>query len=107
MEHSATPGPSSMNLVASIADDDVFNPRACIICQEDNKSAVTSEKAGRARINQLLKPVTMLLRSRIKSVMGDEEEDNDSGMFCLPQYQQMLQIVHTFWQTQIYGREKC
>lgn len=81
MEHSSIPGPTSTTLVASMAEDDVFNPQKCIICQEDNKSPITSEQRGRTRMKRAAKIRNDIVMKRIKTVVGDVEEDNDNGMF--------------------------
>ena len=80
MEHSEIPGPTRMKLFTSMAEDDVFNRRVCTICQEDNKSPVTSEKTGRAKMKRAA-IIRNDVTKRIKSVMWDEEDDNDNIMF--------------------------
>lgn len=81
MQHSKISGPKSLNLVASMADQDNLNQRLYIICQEDNKLSVTSEKTGRERIKQAAKICKDEVTNRIKTLMGDDDEDNDNGMF--------------------------
>lgn len=82
MEDSEEPCPVSMNLVASVVKDDLFNHRLCIICQEDSKVPVTSEKVGRASMKRAAEIRNDVVTKRIKSVMGDvEDDDDDNGMF--------------------------
>ena len=81
MEHTKIPGPSSTHLVASMTGDDTFNPRVCIICQEDNKLPLTSEKTGRERIKQASKIHNDIVAKRIETLMGDDVEDNDNGPY--------------------------
>ena len=81
MEHSQIPGPSSMHLVTTMVEDDVFDPMICIICQEVDKSPVTSEKTGRARIKRAASVRNDVVTKRIKSVVTYDEDDIDDGMF--------------------------
>lgn len=81
MEYSALPGPSRINLVASMAEENVINPKIFFICQEDNKVPVTSEKTGRARMKRAATICNDVVTKHIKSVIGDEEEADESGMF--------------------------
>ena len=80
MEDSEEPCPVSLNLVASVVKDDLFNHRLCIICQEDSKVPVTSKKVGRASMKRAAEICNHVVTKRIKSVMGDVEDDNN-GMF--------------------------
>ena len=70
-----------MNLVVSMAKDDIFNHHRCIICQEDTKSPVTSEKTGRASVKRAAEIHNDIVTKRIKSLMGDDNEDNDIVAF--------------------------
>ena len=81
MENSEIPGPVGMNLVVSMAKDDIFNHHRCIICQEDTKSPVTSEKTGRASVKRAAEIRNDIVTKRIKSLMGDDNEDNDIVTF--------------------------
>ena len=80
MEQSAT-GPTSMNLVASMAEEDMLNLSVdlCIICQEDTKSPVTSQKTGRARMKRAASIRNDDVAKRIKRVVT--EDDDDDSMF--------------------------
>src|SRR6476469_1577039 len=83
MEHSeASEGPASMNLITSMAKDDILNHHLCIICQEDSKFPTTSEAAGRASIKRAAEIRNDVGTKRIKSVIGDGgDDDDDTGMF--------------------------
>ena len=81
MEHSALTGSCSMNLVASMAEAKVVNPKTCIICQEDNRETVTSEKTGYARVNGAAKIRNDVVTKRIKVVIGEDMEDDDNDFF--------------------------
>lgn len=75
----AIPGPRSTSLVASVAEDDGFNPSLCIICQEDNKSRLTSEDTGRARVKRAAEIRNDTVTQRIRRL--DDKNDDDNGMF--------------------------
>jgi hypothetical protein len=67
MKHSeASEGPASMNLITSMAKDDILNHHLCIICQEDNKFPVTSEAAGRASMKRAAEIRNDIITKRIK-----------------------------------------
>lgn len=62
------PAPKSLNLGTSIADQ--IHTRLCIICQEDNKLPVTSEKTGRDRIKRAADIRDDIVSKRLKTLMG-------------------------------------
>ncbi len=93
MEHSKIPVPRRTNLVTTMAEDDVFNSSLCIICQEDDKTPLTSQKTGRASMKRAANIRNDVVRKRIKSMMGDDKDEDDNAMFvyhnsnkCYKQY---------------------
>lgn len=66
-----------------MADQDNLNQRLCIICQEDNKLPVTSEKTGRERIKQAAKIRNDEVTNRIKILTGDDDNDNTMFFFTI------------------------
>ena len=82
-EQSALPGPAALNLLTSIAQDNLFNGDLYIICQDDTKAPLTSENTGRASVKRAAKIRNDVVtkRKRIKSVIVDDEEDNGDGVF--------------------------
>lgn len=92
-EHSALLGHTNMNLVASAAEEDEFNPKICIIYLED-KFLVTSEKTGRARIKKADKTRNDVVRKNIKSVLGDDEDDQNKGMFVYHNNKNAISLTH-------------
>ena len=52
MAASSIPGSSCMNLISSVTEDDMFDPRLCIICQKDTTTTLTSQNIGRLRMKR-------------------------------------------------------
>ncbi len=73
MAASSIPGPSCMNLILSVTEDDLYDPKLCIICQEDSKTTVTSQKIGRSSMKRAAKIRNDVVLKRIKSVIGGDE----------------------------------
>ena len=53
----------------------------CIICQEDNKSPITSEIIGRTRIKRAATIRNDVVTKRIKSLIEDDAEDNGKFVY--------------------------
>ncbi|KAH3725194.1 hypothetical protein DPMN_051029 [Dreissena polymorpha] len=71
--------PKSTCLVPLVAEDDGLHPSLCIICQEDNKSPLTNEEAGRARVKLAAALRNDSVTKRIKRL--DDKMDDQNGMF--------------------------
>ena len=71
--------PKSTSLVLSVAEDDGLHPSLCIICQEDNKSPLTSEDTGRARVKRAAALWNGNVSKRIKRL--DDKTDDHNSMF--------------------------
>lgn len=71
--------PKSTSLVPLVAEDDGLHPSLCIICQEDNKSPLTSEETGRARVKRAAALRNDIVTKRIKRL--DDKTDDHNGMF--------------------------
>ncbi len=71
--------PKSTSLVPLVAEDDGLHPSLCIICQEDNKSTLSSEETGRARVKRAAALRNDIVTKRIKRL--DDKTDDHNGMF--------------------------
>ena len=77
----ALAGPSSLNLIATTSQD-VFNPNTCIICQEETKVPVTSEKTWRAKMKQAAE-IRIDVAKCIKSMNTDSDKNDVDADECL------------------------